>query len=441
MTFLSFDTVAMATGIALAVGCAMRLRTYQNEALTYVTDHPENILLVSPTGSGKTVIGASIVAKLGLKTLWITHREELAMQAHAAILEATGIDAPIIMASVVPSVVPSVVIASVATLINRTFEFEPQLIIIDECHHAAADTWQSILARFHGARRIGLTATPIRADGVGLGDIFDDIYTVCDADTLIHDGYLVPMRIFAGNRASNAMSESILDAYNRYSEYMPTLIFANNVLDAQMAVKSIGYGEYIDCDTPNRKAIVDDFRTGKIGVLASYGVLLEGFDAPNAAVAIIARRFSHVGTWIQACGRVSRPSKYKFEAKIIDLCGNVHEYGHPYSKMEYSLIDRPITINRKSLFQCKICGRIYESRVKCCDFQPDEIVRKKSREVIRQEIAEIRGVEMQDGFDLMWLRKQISFAKHKGFSNKWAPAQYKNRYGVWPKKYSFLWEK
>lgn len=165
---------------------APELRPYQRsvyERIWAAIDAAQRkILLVAPTGSGKTVIAAKVTAEAlrrGLRILVLVHRRELVTQT-AAKLYAAEIDAGIIQAGGPPMRLSQPVqIASIQTLHARAIRGsaielpDADLIIVDEGHHARARTWQRILDSYPDAAIVGMTATPVRSDGRGLGNIFN----------------------------------------------------------------------------------------------------------------------------------------------------------------------------------------------------------------------------------------------------------------------------
>ncbi|NQT20878.1 MAG: DEAD/DEAH box helicase family protein, partial [Planctomycetes bacterium] len=147
------------------------LRPYQQAGIDEITQKMHlNPILVAPTGSGKTVMGVALVERLGVRCLWLAHRTELIQQA-ATRLGAYGLSVGIIKAGFPAAPFCRCQVASVQTLIRRDLP-PAQLVIVDECHHATATTYRKILEGYPQAPRVGLTATPFRLDGKGLGDLF-----------------------------------------------------------------------------------------------------------------------------------------------------------------------------------------------------------------------------------------------------------------------------
>ena len=157
-------------------------------------------LLVLPTGAGKTVVFAEIVRTAsgrGRRALVLVHRRELILQASAK-LRLAGVEHGIIAAGFNLSSNP-VQVASVQTLVRRLpqIDWQPDLIVIDEAHHAAAGSWERVLNHWPNAYRLGVTATPCRLDGRGLSDAFDHLVHGPSVADLIECKFLTPARIFA----------------------------------------------------------------------------------------------------------------------------------------------------------------------------------------------------------------------------------------------------
>ena len=183
----------------------MQLRSYQIKAIdslrySFNTKGKKSPLLVMPTGAGKTVVFAAIskaISQNEKNVLILVHRRELIDQASKK-LKNIGVNHGVI-ASKYESSQNNIQIASVQTLVRRlvTNTFNPNYIIIDEAHHAAAGSWRKIIEHYKDAYKIGCTATPIRLDGRGLADYFDDLVKGPGVAKLIKDKYLAPYKVFA----------------------------------------------------------------------------------------------------------------------------------------------------------------------------------------------------------------------------------------------------
>ena len=163
------------------------------------------VILVAPTGAGKTVIGADIInttTRAQKRVLVLAHRREIINQT-ADKLRMNVIYPGMIMAGVQPRPLELVQLASIQTLWARSqhtgkMDLPPaDLLVIDECHHAPAKTYRKIIDAYPDATLLGLTATPCRGDGRGLGGIFDTLIECPQVAALIDQQYLVPTRCYA----------------------------------------------------------------------------------------------------------------------------------------------------------------------------------------------------------------------------------------------------
>jgi superfamily II DNA or RNA helicase len=178
----------------------MKLRPYQTEAMTKARASyaagARSVLVVAPTGSGKTVLAAAC-AKSALDrggcVLFIVPRREIVKQTVAK-LEALGLDPSIVAAGLDRQRDERVTVCMAQTMVRRPADCvkPPTLVIVDEAHLAVADTYRRILERWPSARSLLLTATPCRTDGRGLGEIADQMVETTGTRQLIADGHLVP---------------------------------------------------------------------------------------------------------------------------------------------------------------------------------------------------------------------------------------------------------
>jgi DNA repair protein RadD len=349
----------------------MDLRPYQHRAIDDLRaayrSGARAPLLVAPTGAGKTVILAAITASAtarGRKVLILVHRRELIHQGSSK-LTAAGVEHGIIAAGIEPSQQP-VQVASVQTLVRRlaAINWEPCLIIIDEAHHAAAGSWSSILSHWPGALRLGVTATPCRLDGRGLGDSFDALIEGPSVQMLTSAGYLSPARIFAppmvadlsqlrrragdyaNDQAAAAMTRPTVtgDAihhYHRLADAQQAIAFCCNVAHAESVRDAFATAKISAAlllgGTADRDAVVAAFAAGAIHVLVTVDVVSEGFDIPAASVAILLRPTQSLGLYLQQVGRVLRPAPGKNAAIILDHVGNVTRHGFPDDIRQWSL--------------------------------------------------------------------------------------------------------
>ena len=185
------------------------LRPYQSDNIAEfhatVASGKRRIINVAPTGAGKTIIAAAIIKsymRAGKSVLVVAHRREIIKQTCEK-LYALGISHGIICAGVPSRPLELVQVASIQTLWTRAIHLgkmdlpPAELLVIDECHHCPAATYRKIIDAFPDAVLLGLTATPCRGDGRGLGSIFEVIIECPQVPGLISGGYLVKTRVYA----------------------------------------------------------------------------------------------------------------------------------------------------------------------------------------------------------------------------------------------------
>lgn len=241
-------------------------------------------------------------------------------------------------------------------------------VLVHNCHHVKAKTWLKIADAYRQAWLLGLTATPERADGSPLGDVFDDLIVVASVSELTELGHLVPCRIWAPPTLleTGEIAVSPVDAYRQHGEdgkaiaFCSTLERANAVANEFNAAGITAATIHGDVSSEMRRQLLSWFRDGQLRVLVSVHVLTEGFDEPSASVAILERKPVHAGTYLQMVGRVLRPSPGKAHATLIDLCGSSLVHGTPSMERTYALNGKAISKpERDAIRQCPTCGGVF----------------------------------------------------------------------------------
>ena len=326
-------------------------------------------LLVAPTGFGKTIVFCAIcqgaVAK-GRRIWILVHRQELIDQVSATLAQ-FGVPHGIISPQFPSFAHRPVQVASVFSLVRRMASLTPpDLIVIDEAHHAIlASTWGKVIAAFPRARLLGVTATPARLSGEGLGDIFDRLIMGPTVQALIDSARLSPVRVFAPPTIDIAGVHSAMgdykkrelafavdkpkvtgDAITHYQTLTPgkrAAVFCVSIEHAQhmaQAARTAGISAVqIDgkMHIALRREIIGDFAHGKISWLVSVDLISEGFDCPGIDVGISLRPTQSLGLWLQQCGRILRVFPGKTGATILDHAGNSLRHGLPTEQRDWSL--------------------------------------------------------------------------------------------------------
>jgi superfamily II DNA or RNA helicase len=344
-----------------------------------------------PTGGGKTVVFSFIVASAtqrGRRVLILGHREEITAQISAA-LSAMGV-AHGMIAPGYPATIWPVQVASVATFARRldpsALPFD--LVVVDEAHHSTAASWRGILAAYPDAKVLGVTATPTRLDGQGLGDIFDQMIVGPDVATLTEGGYLIPATFFTPLRLPNLaqvrsragdyaldqlsakMSErSLIDRavkdYRQRCAGVPAVAFGVDRGHSEkiaQAFREAGFrSSHVDGETSRdeRKRLIAALGTGDLDVLANCGLISEGVDVPAIGAAILLRPTQSLVLYLQQVGRTLRPTNGKTRAIVLDHAGNCLRHGLPDTPRQWSLAASKANVKeRHDLRRCEACGAV-----------------------------------------------------------------------------------
>lgn len=340
---------------------AFALRPYQQEAVEAVSVAVKRGLrrpLISlPTGTGKTIVFAHLVAdkcRKEQRSVILAHRDELIEQAVGK-LQAVMPSADIgIVKAEKNEIDHAVIVASVQTL-SRPRRLEQlhngfALVVVDEAHHATASTYRRIIEKIDAPLTLGVTATPERADGGNLGDVFDEIIYRKEILEMIQGGYLcdlrakriqvkadfASLRVQHGDFAEGETGRMLLDANapervaEALIEHAPdrkALVFTSGVELAHAMAHAINEkgirAEALDGTTPTdeRRAMLDRFRGGGTQVIANCAVLTEGFDEATISAIVIARPTRSRPLYQQMIGRGTRRCVGKPDCLILDLVG------------------------------------------------------------------------------------------------------------------------
>jgi superfamily II DNA or RNA helicase len=450
---------------------SITLYDYQEAALREVRqayrDGYKAPLLVSPTGSGKTVMFSSICEGIQRKgnTAWIlVHRQELVDQV-CDTLHSFGVRHGVIAPAYPFASSAPIQVASVFTLVRRLAQkTAPNLIIIDEAHHAILrSTWGKVIGAFPASRLLGVTATPTRLSGEGLGDIFDKLIVGPSVQTLIDMGRLSPVRVFApptvdlsevhtrmGDYVKSEISTAIDkpkitgDVVAHYQKITPnaraavfcvSLEHAAHVADQARAAGISAVTVDGNTDRQIRREIIKDFQNGSIKWLVTVDLISEGFDCPGIDVGISLRPTQSVGLWLQQCGRVLRTAPGKSHATILDHAGNTLRHGLPTEDRDWSLSGSVVRNSGGAQSQrprvCPKCFSATRGRSSACPHcgepypvESPTIAKAKGelKEVTQEEIDRHR--ERQAQGQAKNVEALIELARRKGYKSPERWAQY-----------------
>ena len=341
------------------------LHPFQQEGVSAIGDAfragHRAVLYQLATGGGKTTvfshIGARMVAsarRIGV----LVHRRELLDQARAR-LAVEGIEAAAIAPRQQIDLAGLAHVASVQTLVKRLDQLPPDwfdLLVVDECHHSPAFTWDTILAHFSTARILGVSATPVAANGAGLGSHYSELICGPSPQWLTDHGYLAPARMFSppgidrdqirrrmgefvASEASGMMrSDSIigdsLALYRQHLDGQTAVAFCCDVAHAEAVadmfrrngVPAAAIDGTMRRDPGAIPRILADLADGTLKVVTSCELIGEGTDIPSVGGALLLRPTQSVALHLQQIGRPLRHQPGKV-AILCDQVGNIRTHG------------------------------------------------------------------------------------------------------------------
>ena len=358
---------AFEADLPVQMGQTIELRDYQQEAAENLQKMREDgktiALLYHATGVGKTITAATDAKAVGGRTLFLVNALKLASQAketfakvwpEATLGEYTGSQ---------KDMTQTVIFATVQSISKDLEKFSPtdfDYLIVDECHHAAANTYQKIFTYFHPKFILGLTATPERSDGEDMLELFQNVAHKMDLKTAVERGVLVPIRCIRvktnidltdvrinGIKYNSQDLESklfipernqlIVDTYLKYVNGKKTVIFCASVdhaaeiakllRDNGVKAEAVSGRDRVEI----RDKILKDYETGSTNVLCACDLLNEGWDSPHTTVLFMARPTMSKTIYMQQLGRGTRRCPGKDDLLVIDFVDNANMFNMPYS--------------------------------------------------------------------------------------------------------------
>ena len=476
--------------------------SYQAAAVDSILDALEShdrALLQLATGGGKTRIATMLAERLPKPLMFMAESLEVVHQSVQAFRDA-GLETDVLDSTTKTYRGHRLMMSPVTVAAQRTAwsrvskdhdlgDFEA--IIVDEAHHTRARTYVEILEAFPRAKIIGLTATPCRGDGKGLGDIFQTMIQGGDfgaaAPDLVERGVLVPcpahrcyswpislkgVRTNMGDYsmggekgAAKKMDDpkligDIVAHWHSLAKDRKTIAFCSSVGHAENLAESFQlWNITADCihaetDRDERREKIDRFRAGEISVLTNFGIFTEGFDVPDVACIIMARPTKQLGLWTQMVGRGLRQSEGKEDLMLLDHTGMVMKHGLPGTHIEWELTEdnRAATKPKDSLkglcpecsailldpFNCAACGWIKPAPKE----KPAGLFRDYDGQDHDQSIGLVKVSDQMLNNAIQFAEsrreerseyeKLKRFARKRGFKPGWVAHAFKKKFGDWP---------
>lgn len=418
-----------------------------------------SILICSPTGSGKTALTAHMLktaASRSMASWFIVHRRELIKQSIGA-FDKIGLRHGVIANGFSSDFEPLTQVCSIGTLQNRYMKYkEPRLIVWDECHHMGAASWEKIFKGFPNSYHIGLTATPYRMDGKGLGKYFDEMISGPSVSDLIEDGYLSDYKLYApanpdlhgvkkrmGDYVKSDLAQamdkptitgSAIKEYKKHADGKRAVVFSVSISHSLHVVgqfRQAGVSaEHVDGSTPRdeRDAALHRFATGKTKVLSNVDLFGEGFDVPSIECAILLRPTQSLSLYLQQVGRALRIHEGKERAIILDHSGNAQKHGLPDEERSWSLegvdkSNKKSKTDRVSITICPYCFAAQPSGLSKCQSCGYDLPTKDRRvdevegDLIEVDPSEVRRQRKVEQAQAESISDLIAIGKQRGYKN------------------------
>lgn len=457
------------------------LRNYQQKTVNDVYQSMKHgnrrIIVQQPPRTGKTVIMAEIARRTtvkGNRVMFIIHRKEVLNQAKET-FKAQEVDMSL------------ATMGMVQTLTRRVARLPaPQLILVDEAHHALAKSYQRILQAFPRAYVLYFTATPIRTGHDQLDQIADDLIVGQSIKWLTQHNFLAPFKYYGlgdidrsklrkahGDYSSDSMNESIshqiyghiVDQYQRLAKGKQAVVYCHSIASAKEVTDKFHEAgitaEEIDGETDKkiRDKLVEQFRNQRLTILVNVNLFTEGVDLPNVDCVIMARPTSSLALYLQFSMRCLNPRKGK-TAIIIDHVDNFLSFGLPNNDRDWNEAIKTKDKRKQSkqdngpaICQCKFCFGVFyrkEMQDSCCPLCGHRLdPEKKDYKIVNVDLQEIKenqaikrrkqlvnkiledqviaNVADKTPGQLTTLKELQAYAKLHNYSPGWAWYQFKNR--------------
>lgn len=461
----------------------MILRPYQQLAVDKIRESislgNKRVVMVMATGAGKSGCFAEIIRlslERGNRCLFLVHRRNLVTQMIDTLNEHGITDVGIIMAGHQSNTEAMVQVATIQTLSRRLdlddldfnrFFFPATVVLCDEAHTTVSKRYQDVLSLYKDKIIIGCTATPMRSDGKGLGEVFDALVDVIGVQELTEAGFLAHARYFVptqpdlenikisrgdyeigelGKRMNQPkLVGDIVDNWLRIAPDRKTIVFCVNVkhaISVAEAFKKQGVpATHLSAKSTDdeREQAFRDMDNDNLQVICNVALYVEGMDCPDINCVVMARPTKSLGLYRQACGRGLRPSGT--DTIIIDHGGVVEEHGPLNDEIEWTLDGKEKAWKKKKKkegekrpMKCSVCALIFDGADKCPDCGSPVQSFGKPIEVVDADLVEFghkKKATMTDKRQFYGMMKY--YVRNNKKNPKMLDASYKEHFGVWPR--------
>lgn len=472
-------------------------RDYQDRAITATfeaLEHCKAVVMVAPTGSGKTVIAAELIARQPDKVFYfLAPRRELINQSCKK-LDDVAVRYGVILAGdkTRMNLYSRVQVASIDTLLSRLLRTQrlklppPDYVIVDEAHVGVTAKRQSLFDLWPDAKRIGLTATPTLMNGRSMGKMYDELIEVSSVKELTDRGYLVPARYFSVSKPdlrkvrtvggdfnlkdlaevtnTSKLVGDVVEHWIKHANNRRTVVFNVDIehsaaVAARFQLAGI-HAEHVDANTDykERAEVFKRFASGDTQVLCNCTLASIGFDLPELDCVVLNRATKSLGLYLQMLGRGLRPAAGKADCLVLDHAGNVHRHGFAADERAWTLsgrdaidatkqakVDRAKVAKVGKAITCPECKCVWEGSPKCpaCGytFPPKQTDRFHMEgqlvEVLQNGQSPFRlppstSDEWTVPRKVEFYSQLVGIGLARGYKSTWAACKYKDKFQEWP---------
>ena len=447
------------------------LRDYQlrvkRNLYSQIRSGKKRILIVAPTGAGKTIVAAHVVvdaASYGRRVWFVVDLDILIAQTWDK-FKKFGLDCGFVKAGWSEKPEALVQIISAQTLARRGLENQipPDVVLLDECHKTA---WTTIVRQMmnewcRSALYIGLTATPWRlSKRQGMGNIFEALVTAPMPQELMDMGFLVKpayygipgadlkgVRTFNGDFLESDLAitcdtseivEGIVKEWLRLCQGRRTIVFAVNIPHSKHTrdafLRAGISAEHVDgtMTSKQRQPIYDRLTTGETLVVTSCQALQEGFDVPSVSAVLMCRPTKSKALYFQQIGRGLRihPESEKTDCVVLDQAGNVKRFGFVEDLQHISLTESSDAqkgeVPVKDCPNCEALLHISMMRCPNCGYEfpaPEKVTPTQKLE---------RLLPKEDQPKFHFFRERIKVGFQRNHAPIWASYRFKDKYQFYP---------
>jgi DNA repair protein RadD len=463
----------------------MELREYQTRAVEMLRETlkkgKRKPVMVLPTGGGKSIIFGQVISNIvenGKKVLWIVHRRNLVTQMKDTLERHFNINPGIIMAGVEADTSLPVQLCTIQTFARRMdlddleynrFMVPADVVLIDEGHRSISPSYQKVLTEYREQIVIATTATPIRADGRGLGEFYDSLVVGSSVKDLTDQGYLSPARYFTspnsidlegartkmgdylvkdldGKMNKTKLVGDIVENWLRLAESRKTIVYAVNVKHSKAIAEEFQKNgvaaEHLDAHSSDdaRDDVFRRMENGDLTVICNVALYQEGLDVPDVSCIVMARPTKSLGLYRQSCGRGLRPAPGKRDTLILDHGNVIEEHGLLDWETEWTLDgekrawSKPKRETVSKLVKCRACHQVFMGSSVCPDCGTPVKSFGKKIVTVEAELEELGKKEKHTMAEKRhWYAMFKYHARQKGYKDGWCYHKYKEKFKVEPK--------